>query len=129
LEEAKKLGGKNAKLVVIIASDETVLNHKGRAPVIPENQRRALVEALKVVDEAIVGYRDLNMDKLINELHPDIVAVGHDQKDIEDEVNRVVKEHGYMVRVERIGRFGQDDLNSSSKIKKRIVEGTRDIGH
>ncbi len=124
LEEAKRRGGPGAKLVVIIASDETVTRLKGKPPVVPESQRRALVEALKVVDEAIIGYRDLDMEKVLEKVKPDIVAVGHDQLDIEEEVRRVTTSKGLNIRVERIGRFGTEDLNSSSKIKKRIVEGS-----
>ena len=42
LEEAKKAGGKDAELIVIIARDSTVEKNKGRKPIMPENQRRAL---------------------------------------------------------------------------------------
>ena len=124
LEEAKKLGGPDSKLVVIVATDETVTRAKGRPPVIPEDQRRAVVEALKVVDEAILGYKDQNLSKVMKAIKPDIVAVGHDQHDIEDEVNRLVTEKGYKTHVERVGKFGPEDLNSSSKIKRRIAEGS-----
>jgi len=123
LEEAKKLGGPDAKLVVIVATDETVMRMKGRPPVIPEDQRRAVVESLKVVDEAVLGYRDQDLDKIMKTIKPDIVAVGHDQHDIEDEVKQLIAEKGYKARVERVGRFGPEDLNSSSKIKRRIAEG------
>ena len=44
LEEAKKAGGKDAELVVIVARDSTVKARKGKTPVMPEDQRRALVE-------------------------------------------------------------------------------------
>ena len=124
LEEAKKLGGPDAKLVVIVATDETVMRMKGRPPVIPEDQRRAVVESLKVVDEAVLGYRDQDLDKIMKTIKPDIVAVGHDQHDIEDEVKQHIAEKGYKARVERVGRFGPEDLNSSSKIKRRIAEGS-----
>jgi FAD synthetase len=43
LEEAKKAGGKNAELVVIVARDSTVKARKGKKPIMPEDQRRALV--------------------------------------------------------------------------------------
>ena len=125
LEEAKKLGGSNSKLVVIVASDETVTRAKKHPPVIPEDQRRAVIESLKVVDEAILGYKDMDLDKVMKTIRPDIVAVGHDQQEIEVEVNRLIKEKGYRIRVERVGRFGPEDLNSSSKIKRRIAEGSR----
>ena len=55
LEEAKKAGGENAKLIVIIARDSTVEKTKGKKPIMSEDQRRALVESLKVVDEGSSG--------------------------------------------------------------------------
>ncbi len=42
LEEAKKAGGENAELVVIIARDSTVEKTKGKKPIMSEDQRRAL---------------------------------------------------------------------------------------
>ncbi len=124
LEEAKKLGGKDAKLVVIVASDETVTRIKGRPPIIPEDQRRAVIESLKVVDEAHIGYKEQDLDKVLATIKPDIVAVGHDQTGVEAELKRVIAEKGYKTRVEKVGRFGKEDLNSSSKIKRRIAEGS-----
>ena len=122
LEEAKKLGGKNTRLVVIIATDETVQRLKGHKPTIPENQRRALVEALSVVDEALLGYPDLDMTKVIETIQPDIIAVGYDQYDIEQMANKLIKEKKLPIKVIKIDRFGRSDLNSSSKIKRKIVE-------
>jgi len=52
LEEAKRAGGEDAKLAVIVARDGTVMDRKAERPVMSEDQRRALVEALEVVDEA-----------------------------------------------------------------------------
>ncbi len=125
LEEAKKLGGPGSRLVVIIARDETIMRLKGRRPVIPEDQRRAVVEALKMVDEALLGYEDLDMTSVIEKVRPDIIAVGHDQDDIEEMTRRVVEEKGLNIEIVRIGRFGPFDLNSSSKIKRKIVEDLR----
>ena len=56
LEEAKKAGGRNARLIVIVARDKTIEARKGKKPVVPEDQRRALMEALKPVDDAILGF-------------------------------------------------------------------------
>jgi FAD synthetase len=106
--------------VVIIARDKTVEKRKGVKPVMPEEHRRALVESLKVVDEAILGYEDFDIGTIIEELKPDIIAVGYDQEGIEREVRSVVARRKYPVDVVRIGKFGRDELNSSLKIKKRI---------
>jgi len=122
LEEAKKAGGEDAELVVVVARDSTVERRKGYRPVMSEDQRRALVEALRVVDEAILGFEGFNIGRVIERIKPDVIAVGHDQEGIEREVRRVVEEKGLDIRVVRIGRFGKEELNSSSKIKRRIVE-------
>jgi len=122
LTEAKKAGGENAKLVVVVARDSTVKRLKGSYPIIPEAQRRAVVEALKVVDEAILGYENMDMAGVIELVKPDIIAVGHDQKEIEEQLRRYIKEKGLKIQVVRIGRFSWKDLDSSSKIKKRIIE-------
>jgi len=122
LEEAKKIGGKNAELIVIVARDSTVKKRKGRKTVMSEDQRRSLVEALKVVDEAILGYEDFDMIKVVEKTNPDIIAVGHDQSDIEREVRKALVKKGIAIQVVRVGRFGKDELNSSSKIKRKIIE-------
>jgi len=120
LEEAKRAGGKDARLVVVVARDKTVEKLKGKRPVIPEDQRRAVVEALKPVDEAILGLKNLSITEAIRKVKPDIIAVGYDQRRIEEEVRRIVGLEG-KIRVVQIGRFGSEDLDSSSKIKSRIL--------
>ncbi len=88
----------------------------------PEDHRRALVEALKVVDEAILGFEDFNMEKVIERISPDIIAVGHDQNSIIRQVQEVVARKGLDIEVVRIGKFGKDELSSSLKIKRKIIE-------
>jgi len=122
LEEAKKAGGKDAELVVIVARDSTVKARKGKKPVMPEDQRRALVESLKVVDEAILGLEDFSIDKVIEKIKPDLIAVGHDQDGIEREVQKAIEKEKFSVKVAKIGRFGKRELDSSSKIMRKIIE-------
>jgi len=122
LEEAKNTGGKNSQLIVIIARDTTVEKAKGRKPIMSENQRRTLVESLKVVDEAILGLEDFDIGDVIEHIKPDIIALGYDQADVEKQVKEYVAKHNLNVKVVRIGRFEADELDSSSKIRQRIVE-------
>jgi len=122
LEEAKRAGGENAKLIVIVTRDSTAEKRKGGKPVIPEDQRRALVEALKVVDEAILGYEELDISRVIEKIKPDVIALGYDENDIEREVRKEVARKGLKVQIVKIGKFGKDELNSSSKIKRKIIE-------
>ena len=122
LEEAKKVGGRNVELVVIVARDSTVEKRKGFKPVMSENQRRALVEALKVVDEAVLGYEDFDIEKVIEKIKPDVIAVGHDQDGVEKTVRGYVRGKRLNIEVVKISKFGEDELNSSSQIKRKIVE-------
>jgi FAD synthetase len=122
LEEAKKAGGKDAELIVIVARDSTVKARKRKTPVMPEDQRRALVESLKVVDEAILGLKDFSIDKVIEKIKPDVIAVGHDQDGIEKEVLKAIEKGKFAIKVAKIGRFGKRELDSSSKIVRKIIE-------
>lgn len=121
LEEAKKTGGDNAELLVIIARDSTVEKTKGRKPIMPENQRRALVESLKVVDKAVLGFKDFDIPDVIVKIKPDIIALGHDQTDMEKQVRKYVDENNLDIDVIRIRKFEDDALDSSSKIRQRIM--------
>jgi FAD synthetase len=122
LEEAKKAGGKDAELIVIIARDCTVEKNKGRKPIMPENQRRALVESLKVVDEAVLGFEEFDIGDVIERIKPDVIALGYDQVGMEKRVQEYVDKHKLNVAVIRIGKFEEDALDSSSKIRQKIIE-------
>lgn len=121
IEEAKKIGGKKTQLIVIVARDRTVQRLKGRKPIISEDQRRAVIESLKPVDEAILGYEDLSFEDTILKINPDIIAMGHDQQELEKQIQSFITQHNLNIRVVRIGKFGREDLDSTSKIKRKIL--------
>lgn len=122
LEEAKKAGGENAELIVIVARDKTVENRKSESPVMSENQRRALVESLEVVDEAILGYDKFDIGRVIEKIKPDVIALGHDQKGIGEMVRAAIDNKRLKTKVVKIGKFSEDELKSSSEIKRKIIE-------
>lgn len=122
LEDAKKTGGTNSKLVVIIAKDSTTEKLKGKKPIMSEEQRCALVESLKVVDEAILGYEGLDIGEVIERIKPDIIALGYDQIEMEQEVKEYISKHKLHVSIVRVGKFGENILDSSTKIKQKIID-------
>jgi FAD synthetase len=122
LEEAKKAGDKDAELIVIVARDSTVKARKGKIPIMSEDQRRTLVESLRVVDEAILGFEDFSIKEVIEKIKPDVIAVGYDQDAIEKEVLKAIEQEKINIQVAKIGRFGKRELDSSSKIVRKIVE-------
>jgi len=122
LEEAKRAGGRNARLIVIVARDKTVEARKGKRPVVPEDQRRALIEALKPVDDAILGFEYMNYSAVIEKLKPDVIAVGYDQSDIKRAVQEIIEKKGLKIKVFEAKKLSADDIDSSSKIKRRVIE-------
>jgi FAD synthetase len=122
LEDAKKAGGPDAKLIVIVAKDSTAEKLKGKKPIMNEDQRRALVESLKVVDEAVLGYEGLDIGEVIARIKPDVIALGYDQAEMENEVKTYVVQRKLAVSVVRIGKFGKNTLDSSTKIKQQIID-------
>lgn len=122
LEESKRKGGPRSKLVVVVARDKTVFRRKGRGPIIPEDQRRELVAALRVVDRAIMGREEIDLLGILKEVRPDIVSVGYDQDEIRAAVTRLIRKQGLPIKVVRIRRFGPIGFNSSSKLKNRVAK-------
>ncbi len=122
LEDAKKAGGANAKLIVIVAKDSTAEKLKGKKPIMSEDQRLLLVESLKVVDEAVMGYEGLDIGEAIARIKPDVIALGYDQAEMEQEVKDYLAAHKMPVTVVRIGKFGENTLDSSTKIKQKIID-------
>ncbi|KAA0002584.1 MAG: FAD synthase [Thermoplasmata archaeon] len=115
LKEAKKLGD---ELVVVIATDETVRKRKHN-PIMPQEMRRELVEALKPVDRAVIGYTD-DFLRIVEEIKPDIIALGYDQD--AGDLEKKLGERGISARVVRCTRYSDYDLNGTRKIIKKIEE-------
>ncbi len=115
LKEAKKLGD---ELVVVIATDETVRKRKHN-PIMPQEMRRELVEALKPVDRAVIGYTD-DFLRIVEEIKPDIIALGYDQD--AGDLEKKLEERGISARVVRCTRYSDYDLNGTRKIIKKIEE-------
>ena len=122
LEEARRAGGNNAKLIVIIATDNTVEKSKGRKPIMSEDQRRSLVKSLRVVDEAVLGYENMDIGEVIEKIKPNVIALGYDQADMENSVKSYIAKNKVPVEVVRIGKFAENALDSSSKIKQKIID-------
>lgn len=125
LEQAKKAGGHNSELVVIVARDNTVEKRRNKKTVIPENQRRALVGSLEVVDEAILGYEDFDIKRVIEKIKPDVIALGYDQGAMEQKVREYIQKREPKIKIVKVDKFEEKHLNSSSKIKQKIIKNFR----
>ena len=116
LKEAKKLGD---ELVVVVATDNTVRKRK-HEPITPQDMRLEMVEALKPVDVAVLGHED-DMFRTVEELKPDIIALGYDQDFDEEKLRASLKERGMDIEVVRIGPLSAD-LNATRKLIQKIID-------
>lgn len=118
LEEAKKLGGKDSRLIVVIARDSTVRARK-RVPVVDEKQRLEVVKMLKPVNEAYLGHKG-DMFRIVKEINPDIIAIGPDQRFDIPQLKEELKERNIDADVIKINKYKNSPLDSSCKIIYKI---------
>jgi FAD synthetase len=118
LRDAAAMGD---RLSVIIARRENV-THK-QPPILPNRQRRDMIEALAVVDEAVVGHPE-DIFVPIEELDPDIIVLGYDQHHDDDAIEAELGHRGIDCVVRRASPLDSDEgeLLSTGRIIDRICE-------
>lgn len=119
LSEAAEMGD---ELHVIIARRDNV-THKD-PPVLADEQRRDMVAALDPVDHARVGHPE-DIFVPIEEINPDVIALGHDQHHDEDDIREALAGRGLDCEVARASarnRRHEDELLSTGRIVDRICE-------
>ena len=116
LEEAKKLGD---ELIVVVATENTVRARK-HEPITPQDMRLKMIAALRPVDRAVLGH-DGDMFKIVEELKPDIIALGFDQHHGEQEIKAELEKRGLAARIVRLPQLDHD-LTGSRKIMQKVIE-------
>lgn len=78
LKQAKKYGD---HLTVVVTRNARMLAEKKRKPepVFNERERLAIVQALRMVDQAVLGDQT-GQWSVLKRLRPDVVCIGYDQK-------------------------------------------------
>ena len=117
LKEAKKLGD---KLAVVVATDSTVRRLK-HEPVNPEEIRLNIIKELKIVNEAYLGHED-DMYEIVEEIRPDIIALGFDQIHDENKIKASLKKRKISAKVVRLTEYkGGSDLEGTRRIISKII--------
>ena len=113
---ARELGD---ELWVIVSRDRTI-KHK-RKPLIPERQRLYMVKSLKCVDHAVLG-SETDMFEPIEEIKPDIIALGFNQHWDAEELRKQLADRGIMVKIVRLSDSDLSPYASSRFIRQKIKE-------
>jgi FAD synthetase len=115
-KQAKKYGD---TLIVVIARDVTKKS-EAKEPIFAENERKELVNALEIVDDAVLGYPDNHL-KIIMEKKPDVLCLGYDHPVNEKELaERLLKLHLYP-RIVRCKGY-KEEKHKSGRIKEKVLK-------
>ncbi|MFX1277160.1 MAG: adenylyltransferase/cytidyltransferase family protein [Promethearchaeota archaeon] len=120
INEAAKMGD----VYVVVATDKNREKYSGEIPIIPEAQRLEVIKNIKNVKDAILGRHDNDTLKTVEEINPDIVLLGPDQKFSAEKLSNALKMKGLgHIEVKRLKTYyDKYKLHSSSSIKKKIIE-------
>lgn len=115
------------ELHVVIAREPNI-SHKP-APVIPAPQRREVVNALEMVDEAHLGGTD-DMFAIVEKLQPNLIVLGHDQHHNTAAIEQELERRGIDCAVKRASGRTPDgeELLSTGAIIDRILETREPTG-
>jgi cytidyltransferase-like protein len=116
LKQARLLGD---KLVVVIALDSTVNAIKKRSPVHNQEERQKQIQAVSSVSRAILGYED-DKYKVLDEVRPDIIALGYDQEAFVDMLKPELKKRGLKTKIVRLKSY-RPEIYKSSKLREKFA--------
>lgn len=115
LERSRVLG---TKLIVALNSDQSVKSLKGpERPINPQNQRKAVLEAIRFVDEVRI-FDGHDASDLIRELRPDVLACGFGYTPEKIIGRDIVESYGGKVAITCPG--DARDEPSTTKIVRRL---------
>jgi cytidyltransferase-like protein len=113
-EMSKKLGD---KLIVILNNDKQAMDKNGKV-VMPLEERKRMIEALRVVDEVFVSIgEEVSVSKSLEVIRPDIFANGGDRHVEEIPEAKTCRELG----IEMVDGLG-NKIQASSELRKRMEE-------
>jgi len=120
INEAAKLGD----VYIVIATDKNREMYSGEAPIVPEQQRYEVMKSIKNVKDVKLGRHDNDTLRTVEEINPDIILLGPDQKFSAQKLQNALNMKGLKhIKVRRLENYyDKFKLHSSSLIKKKIIE-------
>jgi FAD synthetase len=120
IRKASKFGD----VYVVVSTDSNAERFKGEKPIVPEEQRLEVIKNIKNVHTAMLGRRDNDTLKIVEEINPDLILLGPDQEYDIKVLRKGLDSKGLNhIKVKRLDKYYKKfKLHSSSKIKKKVCE-------
>ena len=115
-----------SELWVVVARDSSVQEFKKRAPILSEKFRLEMLNALDLVDHAILGNEGPDKIKIVEKIKPDILALGYDQWINPIKLQEELKNRGLDTKVVQMEKYGDLAYSSSTKIREKIINSIKD---
>ncbi|MFA5932273.1 MAG: adenylyltransferase/cytidyltransferase family protein [Candidatus Paceibacterota bacterium] len=109
---------KNSFLIASIARDKNVLRIKGVYPDKNERERMILVKKCKLIDKVVLSGLRSHLPHIVK-IHPDIIALGYDQKAYVKNLKKDLKNNGIWVKVIRLKPF-REKIYKNHLLKRRV---------
>ena len=116
LTQARALGD---ELFVIVGRDSNV-THKQK-PIVPEVQRLEMIDALEMVNKALLG-SEKDIFEPLKQIRPDIITLGYDQYFDTNDLETEITKRGIFAKVVRIPFSKECPLCSTGAIIKEILK-------
>ena len=109
LREAKKLGN---FLIAVVAPDKHVETLKKHSPKFSLLKRLEHLEKEKIANIVVSGGETLGTWNVILENHPDMVALGYDQTELGEALQKASANFPFTVEIKKIGSHSPDIFRS-----------------
>jgi len=113
LTEAKKFGD---ELFVVVGRNKTVEILKGKKPKNSEQHRLKVLNNLSYVTKAVLGNLD-DKYKVIEEIKPDFICLGYDQKFFVDKLKEELKKRNINAKIIKFEEGHKTHIYKSSKLR------------
>ncbi|MBS3126602.1 adenylyltransferase/cytidyltransferase family protein [Candidatus Woesearchaeota archaeon] len=116
LEQAKEHGD---YLIVVIARDATKQQQR-KETIFTEKERLKLIQSLKIVDEAVLGYPDDHFH-IIQDKKPDVICLGYDHQVREKDIAEKLASLELHPEIMRLQPY-KPTIHKSTKLREKVLK-------
>jgi cytidyltransferase-like protein len=102
LAQARRHGD---RLVVSLARDQFVRGWKGKEPRYPQEERARRLKEAGLADEVRLSDPEPRSFRLLAEVRPDLICLGHDQEELGRALGDWMRRTGTRIPLKRLGRL------------------------
>lgn len=99
--QARKHGD---ELIVIVGRDEFMRSFKRKEPKYSEQERIEKLLKEPLIDDAVLGDKDLSLYGVLERVQPDVICFGYDQEVLEKDLKQWFKERGMDIPTYRLSK-------------------------